>query len=117
MLAIQKWLWWKVAMNGSDGGGVGRWLREVEVRPVRGVLERRRWDGLMSERHHLPFRGLFGRSLRHVAVRGEAWLALLGWQAGAFKVGGRDAWNRLDAGAAVPAAAPGREQRPLCGAS
>ena len=71
---------------------VGGWLREVEVRPVRGVEERRRWDALMAEHHYLPFRGLFGKSLRHVAVRGEAWLALLGWQAGAFKVGVRDAW-------------------------
>jgi len=59
---------------------------------VRGVEERRRWDALMAEHHYLPFRGLFGKSLRHVAVRGEAWLALLGWQAGAFKVGVRDAW-------------------------
>ena len=59
---------------------------------MRGVEERRRWDALMAEHHYLPFRGLFGKSLRHVAVRGEAWLALLGWQAGAFKVGVRDAW-------------------------
>ena len=70
----------------------GGWLRDVEVRPVRGVEERRRWDALMAEHHYLPFRGLFGKSLRHVALRGETWLALLGWQAGAFKVGGRDAW-------------------------
>ncbi len=66
----------------------GRWLRGVEVRQVLGVGERRRWDGLMAR----PYRGLFGRSLRHVAVRGGTWLALLGWQAGAFKVGVRDAW-------------------------
>ena len=79
-------------MGGTDGGGGGRWLREVEVRAVRGVEERRRWDALMREHHYLPYRGLFGRSLRHVAVRGETWLALLGWQAGAFKVGVRDAW-------------------------
>ena len=70
----------------------GRWLRDVEVRPVRGVEERRRWDALMARHHYLPFHGLFGKSLRHVAVRGETWLALLGWQAGAFKVGVRDAW-------------------------
>ncbi len=70
------------------GGGLG----EVEVRPVRGVGERRRWDALVAEHHYLPFRGLFGKSLRHVAVRGETWLALLGWKAGAFKVGVRDAW-------------------------
>ena len=70
----------------------GRWLRDVEVRPVRGVEERRRWDALMARHHYLPFHGLFGKSLRHVSVRGETWLALLGWQAGAFKVGVRDAW-------------------------
>ena len=62
------------------------------MRPVRGVDERRRWDALMARHHYLPYRGLFGRSLRHVAVRGGTWLALLGWQAGAFKVGVRDAW-------------------------
>ena len=59
---------------------------------MRGVEERRRWDALLAKHHYLPFHGLFGKSLRHVAVRGEAWLALLGWQAGAFKVGVRDAW-------------------------
>ncbi|MCY4461272.1 MAG: DUF4338 domain-containing protein [Albidovulum sp.] len=32
------------------------------------------------------------RALRHVALSGEAWVALIGWQAGAFKVGARDAW-------------------------
>lgn len=79
-------------MDDADTKSGGRWLREVEVRPVRGVDERRRWDALMARHHYLPYRGLFGRSLRHVAVRGETWLALLGWQAGAFKVGVRDAW-------------------------
>ena len=79
-------------MDGSDRKGEGRWLHGVEVRPVLGVGERRRWDALMAEHHYLPFRGLFGKSLRHVAVRGGSWLALLGWQAGAFKVGVRDAW-------------------------
>lgn len=59
---------------------------------MRGIDERRRWDALMASRHYLPYRGLFGRSLRHVAVRGETWLALPGWQAGAFKAGVRDAW-------------------------
>ena len=79
-------------MDVADGRSAVGWLREVEVRPVRGVDERRRWDALMREHHYLPFRGLFGKSLRHVAVRGGSWLALLGWQAGAFKVGVRDAW-------------------------
>ena len=78
-------------MDGPGAAGVGR-LGDVEVRPVRGVEERRRWDTLVARHHYLPFRSLFGKSLRHVAVRGETWLALLGWQAGAFKVGVRDAW-------------------------
>ena len=79
-------------MDRPDVESAGRWLRDVEVRPVRGVEERRRWDALVARHHYLPFHGLFGKSLRHVAVRGETWLALLGWQAGAFKVGVRDAW-------------------------
>ena len=66
--------------------------REVTVRPVRDAHERRRWDALASEFHYLPFNGLFGQSLRHVAVRGETWVALVGWTAGAFKVAARDAW-------------------------
>ena len=57
-------------MDVADGRSAVGWLCEVEVRPVRGVDERRRWDALMREHHYLPFRGLFGKSLRHVAVRG-----------------------------------------------
>ena len=49
------------------------WLGEVEVRPVRGVDERRRWDALMRAHHYLPFRGRFGKSLRQVAVR-DGWI-------------------------------------------
>ena len=57
-----------------------------------GMAEQRRWDQLVAERHYLSFTCFFGKALRHVAhCRGE-WLALLGWQAGAFKVGVRDAW-------------------------
>ncbi len=67
-------------------------VREVTVRPTRDVAERRRWDELMSAFHYLPFNGLFGQSLRHVAVYQERWVALLGWTAGAFKVGVRDRW-------------------------
>ena len=65
-------------------------LRDVSVRPVGDAVERRRWDALMSEFHYLPFKGLF-QSLRHVAVCGGS-LALVGWTAGAFKVGVRDEW-------------------------
>ena len=46
----------------------------------------------MGAHHYLPFRGLVGRSVRHVAVLGEHWLALVGWHAGAFKLRARDRW-------------------------
>ena len=67
-------------------------VREVTVRPIRDVTERRRWDEWMSAFHYLPFNGLFGQSLRHVAEYQGRWVALLGWTAGAFKVGVRDRW-------------------------
>ena len=69
----------------TDTDGIG--LREVAVRPVHGVEELRRWDALVARHHYLAFHGLFGKALRHVVVCGQRWLALLGWQAGAFKVG------------------------------
>ena len=63
------------------------------MRPVRDAAERAEWDRLMGERHYLGFRGMFGGGLRHVAEGPDGeWLALLGWCAGAFKVGARDAW-------------------------
>ena len=46
----------------------------------------------MGAHHYLPFRGLVGRSVRHVAVLGELWVALVGWHAGAFKLKARDRW-------------------------
>ncbi len=64
---------------------------EVEVRPVR-ADERRRWDALMDEHHYLGFRQFAGRGLRHVAEWRGHWLALLGWQSGAFKCAPRDRW-------------------------
>ena len=67
-------------------------LREVTVRPTVGAGERQRWDALMGAHHYLPFRGLVGRSVRHLAVLGEHWLALIGWHAGAFKLKARDRW-------------------------
>ena len=68
-------------------------LSEVSVRPVVGGPERAEWDRLMDARHYLGFRCLFGGGVRHVAVSADGrWLALAGWQCGAFKVGVRDAW-------------------------
>lgn len=62
------------------------------MRPTRDAAERRRWDALMAEHHYLPYRTLFGRALRHVAEYDGEWLALVGWQVGAFKLGARDRW-------------------------
>ena len=64
---------------------------EVEVRPAR-PDERRRWDALMDRHHYLGFRQFAGRGLRHVALWCGWWLALLGWQSGAFKCAPRDRW-------------------------
>ena len=54
-------------------------LRAVTVRPTWGAQEHRRWDRLVAEHHYLPFHGVIGKGLRHVAVHGETWLALIGW--------------------------------------
>ncbi len=67
-------------------------LRSVSVRPTWGDREHRRWDRLVEEHHYLSFHGVFGKGLRHVAVHGETWLALIGWQSGAFKLAARDRW-------------------------
>ncbi len=67
-------------------------LRTVTVRPTHGEGEHRRWDRLVAEHHYLRFRGIVGKGLRHVALHGETWLALVGWQPGAFKLAARDRW-------------------------
>ena len=41
---------------------------------------------------YLPFRGLVGRGLRHVAVPDGRRLALIGWRTGAFELKARDEW-------------------------
>lgn len=67
-------------------------LPEVSVRPVRDGAERARWDRLMDGHHYLGFGCLYGGGLRHVAETADGrWVALLGWSAGAFKVGAWDA--------------------------
>ena len=79
-------------------------LRAVTVRPTWGAREHRRWDRLVEEHHYLAFHGVIGKGLRHVAVHGETWLALIGWQPGAFKLGARDRWIGWSAEQAVSGA-------------
>ena len=67
-------------------------LRAVTVRPTWGAEEHRRWDRLVASHHYLPFHGVFGKGLRHIALVGSTWLALIGWQPGAFKLAARDRW-------------------------
>ena len=67
-------------------------LRFVTVRPTYGANEHRLWDRLVTEHHYLGSHGIIGKGLRHVALFGETWLALIGWQPGAFKLAARDRW-------------------------
>lgn len=66
-------------------------LREVRVRVVR-PDEEPRFNALLREHHYLGFRKFCGRRLRHVAVLGERWLALLGWHAAALHCAARERW-------------------------
>ena len=66
-------------------------LQRLRVRPIH-PEERPRWDALVDRYHYLGLRSLFGKTLRYVAVAGERWFALLGWQAAALKCSVRDAW-------------------------
>ena len=66
-------------------------MREVEVRVVRRE-EEARWNALLRTHHYLGFRNFCGRRLRHVAVQGDRWLALLGWHAAALHCAARDRW-------------------------
>ena len=88
-------------------------LRAVTVRPTWGAREHRRWDRLVEEHHYLPFHGVIGKGLRHVAVHGETWLALIGWQPGRVQAGRARPLDRLVGGATVPAPASDREQLAL----
>ena len=67
-------------------------LLTVTVHPTWGAQEHRRCDRLVGEHHYLWFHGIVGKGLHHVAVRGEIWLALIGWQPGAFKLAALDLW-------------------------
>ena len=65
--------------------------REVTVRLAR-PDEVRKWNALMNESHYLGFRQFAGRGLRYVAEHEGKWVALAGWQVGAFKCRPRDRW-------------------------
>lgn len=66
-------------------------LQAVRVRLVR-PDEEPRFNALLREHHYLGFRKFCGRRLRHVAVLGERWLALLGWHAAALHCAAREQW-------------------------
>ena len=66
-------------------------LQGVTVRLAR-PDERRRWDDLMDQRHYPGFEQFAGRGLRYVAEWNGRWLALPGWQTGAFSCAPRDKW-------------------------
>ena len=66
-------------------------LADVQVRLAR-PHERLRWDELMRVHHFLGFKQFAGRGLRYIAEYHGQWVALLGWQTGAFKCGPRDRW-------------------------
>ncbi len=81
-----------VPENLSEPARAGIDLKQAQVRTAADFAERRRWDALMSAHHCLPYHELFGKALRHIAFYEDHWLALIGWQAGAFKPGARDRW-------------------------
>ena len=66
-------------------------LADVQVRLAL-PKERLRWDELMRAHHFLGFKQFAGRGLRYVAEYHGRWVALLGWQTGAFQCGPRDRW-------------------------
>ena len=66
-------------------------VKEVVLRLAR-PDERLRWDALMDQHHPLGFKQFAGRGLRYVAEWQGQWLALLGWQTGAFQCRPREQW-------------------------
>ena len=70
-------------------------LCDITVRPVF-RHERERWNCLMASHHYLGFQALVGEAMRYVAVIGERWLALMGWNWAALKNRHRDSWIGWD---------------------
>ena len=54
--------------------------------------EWQRWGEMMRTHHFLGFKQFAGRGLRYVAEYRGHWVALLGWQTGAFQCAPRDRW-------------------------
>ena len=66
-------------------------LQDVRVRLAR-PDERLKWDRWVHRHHYLGFKRFAGRGLRYVVEWRKKWLALAGWQSGAFKCRHRDRW-------------------------
>jgi len=66
-------------------------LNRVSVRLI-APEEKARWDELICERHYLGNANLVGRQLRYVAEVDGEWVALLGWNAAAYHLKGREQW-------------------------
>ena len=66
-------------------------VRNVTVRLAR-PDERRRWDRLMNQHHHLVFKRFAGRGIRYVFEWRDHWVGLADWQSGAFRCRPRDEW-------------------------
>ncbi len=64
---------------------------DVTVRIARSE-EVPKWNALMNDNHYLGFKQFAGRGLRYVAEYKGRWVAIAGWQAGAFKCAPRDRW-------------------------
>ncbi len=62
------------------------------MQPVHAMEDKQRWNALVRAHHYLPWHRLFGKALHHVAVHDDRWLALIGWQVGAFRTAARDRW-------------------------
>ena len=66
-------------------------LADVVVRLAQ-AHERMQWDGTVDRYHYLGFKRFAGRGLRYIVEWRGLWIALAGWQSGAFKSRHRDRW-------------------------
>ncbi len=66
-------------------------LPDIEVRLAR-PDERVGRDTVVTACHYPGFKGFAGRGLRHVVLWRGQWVAVAGWQTGAFNHAPRDRW-------------------------